>query len=540
MLTSLLLSTLLSFSSPVHYEISLAGNFGEPRPNHFHAGCDIKTEQVEGKPLFAIADGYVCRVTVGISGFGNAIYVRHPNGYTSVYCHLQRFTPQIEAMVKKWQYEHEQYVADVELSPTDFPVSEGQLVAISGNTGASTAPHLHLEIHDTRTWDVLDPLDFIGKFIKDTTSPTADAIMAVPVEGEGSFCGKSYKQRYALSENMTEMDAWGKVGFALHAEDKMEGCWNRFGIRYTTLIVDGDTVFSSNVNRIPIACHRMVNSWGDYDYYKENQVWFMKSFIDPGNTLPVISADDNLGIITFNEERPYNIKYILCDYFGNSKEYSFVVNGKRQDIEPRKSSGTYLLACNKDNDISLQNIRLHLKKGLLPKDLYITPQEVACHEGISDAYTFRDVVTPIFDWGELSLRVLNPVDDTNKLYIVCHDIYDRYQEGDYKDGWVTGRIRDLGLGYEVAYDNTPPEIVIESTSSGVLRLNVYDNKSGLASFKTYVDGKFVLFTDIPRSTNKVCHLSDTPIKPTGKTRTLTVYAKDNCNNTVQINSHFDY
>ena len=296
----------------------LAGNFGEPRPNHFHAGCDVKTEQVEGKPIFSIADGYISRVTVGVSGLGNAVYVRHPNGYTSVYCHLQRFTPQVAAMVKKWQYEHEQYVADVEFQPTDFPVSEGQLIAVSGNTGASTAPHLHLEVHDTRTWDVLDPLDFIGKYVKDTTAPTADAIMAMPVDGEGSFCGKSYKQRFALSENMTEMNAWGKVGFALHAEDKMEGSWNRFGIRYTTLIVDGDTVFSSNVNRIPVASHRMVNSWGDYDYYMENRVWFMKSFIDPGNSLPVISANDQLGIITFNEERPYNIRYVLRDYFGNS------------------------------------------------------------------------------------------------------------------------------------------------------------------------------------------------------------------------------
>ncbi len=540
MLTSLLLSALLSFSSPVHHELSLAGNFGEPRPNHFHAGCDVKTEQVEGKPIFSIADGYISRVTVGVSGFGNAVYVRHPNGYTSVYCHLQRFTPQVAAMVKIWQYEHEQYVADVEFQPTDFPVSEGQLIAVSGNTGASTAPHLHLEVHDTRTWDVLDPLDFIGKYVKDTTAPTADAIMAMPVDGEGSFCGKSYKQRFALSENMTEMNAWGKVGFALHAEDKMEGSWNRFGIRYTTLIVDGDTVFSSNVNRIPVASHRMVNSWGDYDYYMENRVWFMKSFIDPGNSLPVISANDQLGIITFNEERPYNIRYVLRDYFGNSTEYSFVVNGKRQDIESRKDTGAYMLSYDKDNDINLQNMRLHLKKGLLPMNMGITPQIAACHEGISDAYSFRDALTPLFDWGEISLKVLSPVENPDKLYIVCHDTYDRYQEGEYKDGWVKGRLRDLGLSYEVAYDDNPPEVDLESASAGVLRLNVYDSKSGLSSFKAYVDGKFVLFEDVPKSTVKVCHLSQTPLKRTGATRTLTVYAKDNRNNSIQKNMHFDY
>ena len=180
-----------------------------------------------------------------------------------------------------------------------------------------------------------------------------------------------------------------------------------------------------------------------------------------------------------------------------------------------------MLSYDKDNDISLQNMRLHLKKGLLPANMTVTPQIAACHEGISDAYSFRDALTPLFDWGEISLKVLQPVENTDKLYIVCHDTYDRYQEGKYKDGWVTGRL-------------------IESSAAGVLRLNVYDSKSGLASFKAYVDGKFVLFEDVPKSTIRVCHLSQTPLKRKGTTRTLTVYAKDNRNNSIQKNIHFDY
>ena len=540
MLTTLLLSAVLTFSPPVHHEVLLAGNFGEPRPNHFHAGCDVKTGQVEGKPIFSIADGYVCRATVGMYGFGNALYVRHPNGYTSVYCHLQRFTPQIAAMVRKWQYGHEQYVADVEFKPTDFPVAEGQLIAVSGNTGASVAPHLHLEVHDTRTWDVLDPLDFIGKYVKDATAPTADAIMAMPIEGEGVFCDKQHKQRFSLSVNNSQMTAWGRVGFAFHAEDRMEGSWNRLGIRNSALIVDGDTVFISDVNRIPEMFHRMVNSWGDFDYYMENRTWFLKSFTDPGNNLPIIDTDERRGIVTFNEERPYHITYIISDYFGNKNEYRFVVNGKRQNIEPRKPVGTYIFKWNSDNSFTLDNVMLKLKKGLLAKDIGITPQEAASHYGISMAYSFCDRQTPILDWGEIGLKVLSGVEHPEKIYIVCHDTYDRFLEGKYKGGWVYGRLRDLGFGYEVAYDDTPPEVTLEVSTGEHLRLNVADGKSGIASFKAYIDGKFVLFEDVPKSTGKVCNLKTTPIKRKGTARTLTVYATDNCNNKVRGEWKIEY
>ncbi|RRD00850.1 M23 family metallopeptidase [Prevotella sp. OH937_COT-195] len=534
MLTSLLLSAVLTFSPPIHHDVMLAGNFGEPRPNHFHAGCDVKTGQIEGKPVFSIADGYVCRVTVGKNGFGNAVYVRHPNGYTSVYCHLQRFIPQMAAMVKKWQYAHQQYVADVVLRPTDFPVAEGQLIAVSGNTGASVAPHLHLEVHDTRTWDALDPLEFIGIYVKDKTAPNVDAVMVMPVEGEGMFCGSNRKQRYALSGNMSEMTAWGKVGFAFHAEDRMEGSWNRLGIRHSALIVDGDTVFKSDMSRIPENKHRMVNSWGDFDYYTENRMWFMKSFLDKGTNIPTIFVDDNRGVVIFNEERLYHLTYSVCDYFGNKNEYCFVINGKRQDIEPRKVPAGNFMSCNIDNTLKRPDVMLTLKRGLLPRDIYINPQETANHYGISAAYTFYERLMPIFDWGEIRLKVLtNYVKHTDKFYIVCHDIYDRYIEGKYDNGWVKGYIRDLGLSYEVAYDDTPPEVKLLSETNGNLVLDVVDGKSGIASFKAYVDGEFVLFEDVPKSTNKRCILNETPIKRKGSERTLTICATDNCSNTIK-------
>ena len=324
----------VTYCSPVHIEVSLAGNFGEPRPNHFHGGLDIKTQQEEGKAVCSIGDGYVSRVSVNVGGMGNAVYVRHPDGYTSVYGHLQRFAPGIEALVRKYQYHHQCTDLDIELDARDYPVTQGQIIALSGDTGASMGPHLHLEIRDNATGNLMDPLEFIPELLTDTVSPKAHALMAYPIEGEGLFCGKTEQQRFDFNDHDLgqEFTAWGTVGFGLYADDYMQGSANPCGIRYTTLLVDGKEVFSSNVHNIPMKDNIQVNIWGDYDYFMENQQWFMRSFILPGNTLSILKTDTTKGIIDFNEEREYQIRYIISDFFGNKSEYPFVVKGMKDSL----------------------------------------------------------------------------------------------------------------------------------------------------------------------------------------------------------------
>ena len=265
-ISSLILASHVLFGSPVNYPLSLAGNFGEPRPNHFHGGVDVKTGGVEGKAIFSIGDGYVSHVSVGYDGFGNAVYIHHPEGYTSVYCHLKTFTPAIKAMVRKWQYNNKKSTGDIWFKPTDLPVAKGQLIAISGNSGASEAPHLHLELHETRTGDMLDPLAFIGQHVEDGLPPMAHGFMAYPVRGEGAFNNDTGKSSHSFtSHNLTnKFTAWGKVGFGIWANDYMEITYNRYGVKQTELLVDGKTVFKSNVNRIPYEKTIQVNAWGDH------------------------------------------------------------------------------------------------------------------------------------------------------------------------------------------------------------------------------------------------------------------------------------
>ena len=342
------------YSSPVDYDIQLAGNFGEPRPWHFHGGLDIKTGNVEGKQVFAIADGYVSRLTVNLFGFGNAIYVAHPDGLTSVYCHLQRFAPQYEALFQRTGKD----TLSMVLSSTQFPVKAGDLIAISGNTGHSTGPHLHLELHDTETWVMRDPMIKLGHLIADTVAPQAHSFMAIPQQCEGVFNGGFAKQTFGFGQSDTkvqsskftvqrEFTAWGRVGFALWADDYSQGVHNHYGIRHTQLLVDGREVFSSDVDSIPFSCTQEVNLWGDYDHWRRNRTWYMKSYREEGVRLPILHTGLDRGIVLFDEERDYQLTYVLRDYHGNQSVYSFTVRGQRDSrIVPRRrwqSLNPYLL-----------------------------------------------------------------------------------------------------------------------------------------------------------------------------------------------------
>lgn len=325
----------VEYQSPVNYDIVLAGNFGEPRPWHFHGGLDIKTDNQEGKEIFSIAEGFVSRITVNKYGFGNAIYVSHPDGLTSVYCHLKRFADQYEALFQRSGWRD---TLDFRFPSGKLPVKRGDFLAWSGNTGRSTGPHLHLELHDTETWVMRDPMSKLAKFIADTVAPQAHSFMAIPQKGEGVFNGGSSKQTFGFGQPdikkqhttwtlSREFTAWGRVGFALWADDYSEATYNHYGIRNTRLLVDGREVFRSDVDSIPVSCHSEVNLWGDFQHWRRTRIWYMKSYREDGLRLPILHTGFDRGIVCFNEERPYHLTYILRDYQGNESRYDFTVRG---------------------------------------------------------------------------------------------------------------------------------------------------------------------------------------------------------------------
>ena len=524
------------FRPPVDYEISLAGNFGEPRPHHFHGGLDIRTDGVEGKHIYAIADGYVSRITIGLDGFGNAVYITHPTGHTSIYAHLKSFSPRIKAALRKYQYEHQTSVADARLTPLDVPVSQGQFIALSGNTGHSTAPHLHLEVHDTRTWNMLDPYQFLNDFIQDTIPPQAHGFMAIP-QG-GTFNGTVSKQTFSPDNVQT---AWGRVGFAVWADDYMQGSHNHYGICETLLSVDGHVAFHSVVDNIPTTLNRMVKSWGDYNHWLRHKTWYMKSFVEPGNMLSCLQADENRGIVVFDEERLYQLEYVLRDFKGNESRYPFAVQGKQTSQKFTRPQP--VLRWNRTNSYSRPGVHLIVPYGFVTADVAIHPTVNSQPEEWSHAYQFSQSSLPLMYDAELSIYVhrnstSNVVDSFNSAKLYITNEKGHYFGGTFQDGWVTGHIRELAGRYEIAYDDQPPTVTPISMTGNRLLLSVTDGKSGIASWTATIDNRFVVFDAIEKSSSYACNLRETWLRPTGKTHHLRFEATDNRQNTCVFETSF--
>lgn len=535
--------------SPVEVPFLLAGNFGEPRPNHFHCGIDVKTQGVENKRVLAVADGYVSRMTSGFFGFGNALYITHPDGYISVYCHLNDFAPGLQRLLRQRQYEEETERVDVEVFPGVYPVKAGDWIAYSGNTGSSTAPHLHLELHRASDEALVDPLPFFRHLLKDGMKPVAHGLKVYPRLGEGMVNGGGKSVIFPVSGSGIKgsIRAWGKIGMAIWADDYMDGTYNKFGIRRMVLRVDGREVFRSEMDEYMSADNPMVNSWGDYTHYRKTGHWYLKGFVEPGNKLSVLRTDENAGWVDICEERDYAFEYVLEDLFGNVQVYRFKVRGERNDAlmsalmaqeAERRSSGTFL-RYDRPHVIQQPGMELRIPKGALATDEVLHIQVKGKEDGVSNLYTLHDEQVPLLQRATLMLTPRVPVSHPEKCYIESKK---GYVGGEYEDGWYSARIRDLGETYALAIDTIPPQCRLQTALKGgrpkMIRYAVTDKGSGVKSFKAYVDGCFVLFT----SSRGVwtCKLGETPLKPENKKRSLLVKVTDRCGNETVDEQEFIY
>lgn len=548
LLAVLTLATQVSFSSPVHHEVTLAGNFGEPRPNHFHGGIDVKTCQVEGKPILSIGDGYVSQITVGLYGFGNAVYVRHPQGFTSVYCHLRSFTPRIRAILRRHQYLEQRAKGCFRFLPHELPVAQGDIIALSGNTGASQAPHLHLELLDNATWAKHDVLQYIPGLTKDSLPPQAHGFMATPMEGKGTFNGTSRKQVFGFPSHELHFPftAWGKVGFGIWANDYSETTYNYYGVRLTQLFVDDELVFQSDLSTIPAGADLQVNYWGDYQHYLRSHVWYMRSWVLPGITLPIFKTNADRGIVNFNEERVYHLTYVLSDVYGNKSIYKFSVEGKKVKIPSRRpvANPMNVVRWERPMVFQLSGVSLFLGHQRLAEDVELKPHVTVQRGRLSNAYRFMDHSYPLLKKSKVTIRLNKEVADSTKLYVVSRWSSPRYMGGSCQDGWVTGEVLDLGATYELAYDDKAPLVGPVNqggwTSSKKITVSVSDRESGLASYKAYVDGQFVLFEEVPKSAWVRCDLRQSPVRKTGQSHELKFVATDNRDNQRVYTTTFVY
>ena len=540
----------LHFASPFDFPLYLSANFGELRPNHFHGGLDIKTQGVIGKQVQVVADGYVSRISVSPSGYGNAIYVVHPNGYTSVYGHLDSFVPQIARYVREQQYKQESFAVNLFPDSTLFHFKQGEVIALSGNTGSSGGPHLHLELRETTTNELIDPLPFYMHLLKDTRRPLSKGIMLYAFPGQGVVNGSSRKQNFVWHSGGASLNrpvnAWGKIGVAIRANDYMTDTSNVYGVRSIRLLVDSIEVFCSVTDRVSFLENRAINGWIDYDVYRRTRSLYAKSFLLPGSSLRLTrSSASDRGWVTIDEERDYHFLYILEDSFGNVSRYSFVVHGQQQPILPYKHSGNRILKWNKVNNITFPGMQVVIPKGMLYEDVEIDAGMEKDSTSVSFVYRLHDKILPLHDFCSIKIGVrdTSALIDSSKYYIAEKTGKSmRYIGGEWKDGWLEGKIRNLGT-YTVGFDTIPPTITPLNrnrwTSSGRISLNVSDKQTGMASYKGKIDGRFVLFECNRYYSRLTCNLRKEQIKR-GSIHTLEMTVVDNRGNKTVYTEKFRY
>ena len=511
----------VEFGVPFDFPLLLSGNFGELRSNHFHGGLDFKTQGVVGKPLLAIADGYISKVTVTPGGYGNALYITHDNGYTSVHGHLDGFLPEIARLVKEKQYREQSFVVTLEFGPEEYRVSRGEVVAYAGNTGYSFGPHLHMEIRTTDTNEPIDPLPFYKDKIVDNIAPRATHIMVYGAKNEGKVASAAdSKEVKEVDEKLivncqlsivNSISAWGRIGTAISANDYMDGTTNNYGVRYVRLYVDDRLVSSSDVNRFSFSEDLLINSWTDYAVQRSTGRWYMRSTIAENNELRMLHADEERGWVMINEERDYHFRYELEDLYGNTSTYRFVVRGQR--MEPSYRIPNYLcrMDASRDNRFYAQGFELWMPKGALFEDVEIDYDVQLSDTDQAAHYRLSATRIPLRQSAEITIPILPKVGmDVSKLYIARVDNNQRvYCGGRYKHGRITANIKELGT-YTVCYDTIAPKITPVGGSTwkkkGVVTFRISDGETGIRSYRGMIDGKWVLFKYNSKNARLWCDL----------------------------------
>jgi hypothetical protein len=527
------------FISPFDFPLLLSGNFGELRANHFHGGVDFKTQGVVGKPIHCIADGYISRVTVTPGGYGQAVYITHDNGMTSVHGHLHKFMDEVQKVVEAYQYEHETFAVDLNFEPGKFPLKQGEVFALAGNEGYSFGPHLHMEIRKTDTGEYIDPLQFYINKVKDTTAPRATHVMLYPQAGKGVVNGSSRKKIFSLAGGRSPITAWGNISAGIKAFDYMDGTSNNYGVRSVKLYVDSVEVFSSSVDGFLPNENRMINAWTDYEEYATRNSWFMRSRILPGNTWRMLQADEEGGVVTINEERPYEFRYVLEDLYGNSRTYKLIVQGKRQKITPF-DEGKHFLAWNEGHVVRKPGMELVIPKGMLYEDVDLNCKVIADSLDMSFDYQLHDKAVPLHGGCSLKIGVRNfTVADKSKYYVARKYRGRKASAGGrFEDGYMHAQIRELGT-YTVAVDTIAPRIIPLNKpqwKSGNIQFVIRDAETGIKDYKVYIDGEFALFKFSSKNA-RLSSMHPERIKRGGK-HTMEVHVTDYCGNVVKEEYQF--
>lgn len=492
------------FRNPLNIPISLAGNFGECRPNHFHSGLDIKTDGKENYPVYAAADGYISRIKMERGGFGHALYITHPNGYTTLYAHLNNFIPAIQQYMKDKQYEQESWEVDIYPEKDQFRVKKGQQIAWSGNTGGSTAPHLHFEIRDTKTEHPVNPQLF-GFQINDEIAPKPTQIALYDLNNSiyeqqpklvslrGS--GKTYiiPDTVGINTNL--------AGIGLNVYDYMNGSSNTLNFYTATVYMDDALQSEVMLQNIGYEETRYLHAYVDYKTRKNNGTWIQLLFRLPGNFLESIfpQLNNTKGGLPLADANAHNVRIELEDGEGNISTISFYI--KSTGNGERMSCKSNLFTVNKDNAFENPNVKFTLGDKALYDNICFDFSKQTDISSYSDRYSIHRSNVPVHTYFDLYIKPNKPIpfELRDKVAMIYDDGKDESGSGaTFDDGWYKIKTRQLGT-YRLITDNTPPVLKAlqadgaNLSKASTIRFSAKDETTSVKKFRAELNGKWLCF-----------------------------------------------
>ena len=486
------------FRNPLSIPIYLAGNFGECRPNHFHSGIDIKTLGKENMPVHAAASGYISRIKLDAVGFGHAIYITHPNGFTTLYAHLNNFEPHLQAFVKTQQYVQKKWNIDVTLKPDQFPVSQGKFIAYSGNTGSSTAPHLHFEIRNTLSEHPLNPMLF--------GLPIADTVAPVPVtfyvyDRSASIYG-ALNKAYTLQKVNNEYKVKEPInistpapGFGLQINDFMQGSTNTLTYYTCKLFVDKQLVQTITLDNIGYDVTRYMHAFIDYPFYKTYKDWIQLLFCLPGNELKHIYANPTQQFNWSANER-HALEIECIDAHGNSVFVKAnIVVGAINTINK-----SYTLLPNKAYSYQTDEVVITLPENTVYDKLEFNPLINKNAKALSAQVITNLLPAPLHKAMRIAIRPNQELPTHLQNKVVMQMV--AFEDTSYKaavldeDRYVV-TTKELA-SFQLTLDTTAPTITtISNAEHGIfkeeLRFKVKDNYTSVTSFQCTIDKQWVCF-----------------------------------------------
>lgn len=533
------------FRLPLDIPLQLSGNFGELRPNHFHAGFDFKTNQVEGLSVHAAADGYVSRIKISTAGYGKAIYITHANGFTTVYGHLQKAMGIIQDKIIALQYENKNYEIEAYFKPGEIPVKKGEVIALSGNTGGSEGPHLHFEFRDNKTEKIINPL-FFGLDLKDDKNPIVSSLLVYPIDNT-SIVNESKRPVHlnlSLQKDGTYLSekvlANGRIGFGISAVDFDDVSYNPNGVYKTQLISNGKPIFGYEFNEMVFDEARYVNALIDYPRYKKTHQRVQKLFMKHPYNWSNINQNVNDGIISVSPNFLSLQRIEVSDYFQNKTiinipvEYSIKKAKIDEEIQPTK----YFIKSKVESNFEKDNVSVYFPAGTFYDDFYL-------NFDVKDGIVFlHEDVVPAHSYFTISIEdTKSDVEDRKKMFIAS--LYGNkwnYNTTKLVGSTFTCKTKTLGQ-FQLMKDTIAPKVTVAKsienkwlTGVKTLQLTISDDLSGVKSYNGYLNDKWVLFEYEPK-TKKITHTFDDVLLLEGQNK-LKVVVTDNVGNSTIFETHF--